>query len=40
MEVNDCWNDRGAPERVDQKKLKHGAGQMEQPVQMETGFVC
>tara|TARA_R110002110_G_scaffold345378_1_gene555191 strand:- start:119 stop:412 length:294 start_codon:yes stop_codon:yes gene_type:complete len=38
MEVNDYWNDRGAAERIDQINVETDAGQMEQPVQMESGI--
>ncbi|MCK7548983.1 hypothetical protein ACFQGA_18710 [Marinobacter koreensis] len=31
MEINDYWNDRGAPERIEQISAETGAGQMEQP---------
>jgi hypothetical protein len=40
MEVNDSWYDREAPERIDQINAKKvDAGQMEQPVVMESGKV-
>jgi hypothetical protein len=32
MEVNEYWNDRGAPERIDRKNAELEAGQLEQPV--------